>query len=546
MPSLTMLTGESPVREFGLNKDEHVIGKGPDCDIILPDPHVSKAHARIFRRTDGLYIENLKNTNKTKISGELLTEPRRLVHGDVIKICNYTLAYAGPTASPDGSTVILGTIDLARTTSRSLAREAAEAKLRVIMEVAAEMVGILDLPAVLEKVLDALFRVFPHAARGFVLSRGEPNDALVTKARKLRSGNGGEFAPSQTIYDLVTSQRQAILCEDVQADTRFTGSGSVGASCVHSIMCAPLWDERRKAIGVLQVDTTDPRNRFNPDDLEFLVAIAGTISMVIENARLHGLEIRLRQTEQEARDAWAVQRSFLPDRCPVVPGYEFWHHYKPARFVGGDYFDYLPLRGTRADASKTPATRWVIALGDVSGKSMPAALLMARIATEARLLFQMERDPTRVMSLLNRSLCENEAAGRFMTFLAVGLDAKRHELTIVNAGHMGPMVRRAGGRVEVIGQDRSSPPLGVVDDQTYETVTTRFASGDVAVLYTDGVNEALSPGGQQFGKQRLEQCLAAASQGAESVGRAIADAVAAHTGECDQFDDIALICLGRS
>jgi len=546
MRSLTMLTGEWPGKVFQLDRDEMVIGKEADCDIILPDRHVSKSHARIVRRPDGLYIENLKNTNKTKVGGVLLTEPRRLADGDLITICDYTLAYDGADGPSAGTTKILGTIDLSKATSRTLARGGAEEKLRVIMEISAELVGILDLTAVFEKVLDALFRIFPQAERGFILSRGDVNDVLTTRASKLRNADAGDLMPSRTVYGLVTGEGQAILCEDVPADSRFSESGSVRASHVYSIMCAPLLDQQRRPVGVLQVDTRDRRNRFKQDDLDFLVAVAGTISMVVENARLHGIEVRHKQTEQEARDAWAVQRSFIPDRCPAVPGYEFWQHYQPARFVGGDYFDYRSFRGARSPTPTSPAKRWAIALGDVSGKGMPAALLMARISTEVRLLLQAEPEPTRVVGLLNRSLCENEAAGRFVTFLLILLDVRRHQLTVINAGHMGPIIRRAGGRIDVIGQDQSGPPLGVVDDQAYGAITTHIGSGDVVVLYTDGVNEAMSPTGELFGMGRLKQCLTTAPRGASLVGQAVQDAVRTHTADRDQFDDITLICLGRS
>jgi serine phosphatase RsbU (regulator of sigma subunit) len=177
---------------------------------------------------------------------------------------------------------------------------------------------------------------------------------------------------------------------------------------------------------------------------------------------------------------------------------------------------------------------------------LPAALLTARISAEVRLLLRVEPEPARVVGLLNRSLCENEAAGKFVTFLLIVLDERRHRLAIVNAGHMGPMIRRADGRIEVIGEDRSGTPLGVVDDQDYEGMTTRIDPGDVVVLYTDGVTEAMSPGGEQFGMRRLERCLAAVPPGASSIGQAILSAVRAHTADRDQFDDITLLCLGRS
>ncbi len=546
MPSLTMLSGDCPGKVFRLDKDEIVIGKKSNSDILLPGQYVSKSHARITRRPEGLYIENLENKNKTKVNGVVLMEPRRLADGDMIKICDYTLAYAGSYTSTDRTTRILETIDLSDATSRSLARGEAKEKLKVIMEITEELVGILDHTSVLEKVLDALFRIFPQAERGFILSRGDMSEALTTKASKLRNADTDQSIPSSTVYDLVIRERQAILFEDISSDCRFSKSGSIGASHVHSIMCAPLWDRQRSPVGVLQVDTRDHRKWFKLDDLDFLVAVAGTISMAVENARLHDIEVRHRKTEQEAKDAWSVQRSFIPERTPAVSGYEFWHEYEPARFVGGDYFDYLSLRGARSVAPTSAAKRWAIALGDVCGKGMPAALLMARISTEVRLLLQNNPEPSHVVGLLNKSLCENDAGGKFVTFLLVLLDARRHQLTVINAGHMGPIIRRAGGRIDVIGQDQSGPPLGVEEGQTYEAITTQIGSSDVVVLYTDGVNEAMSPGGELFGMGRLERCIATAPLGASVVGKAIREAVRTHTAGRDQSDDITLICLGRS
>jgi serine phosphatase RsbU (regulator of sigma subunit) len=498
------------------------------------------------RRPDGWYIENLENTNETKINGVLLEEAHRLADHDIIKICKYKIAYTSADAPTGGTTRILQTIDLSQGASESARRGKIEQRLRVIMELSADLVGVVDVATVRNKVLEALLRVFPQAERGFVLSRASAKGALVTEACVLRNGDIRRVTPSGTVYDLVIEGEQAVLVEDVALDRRLSESESVGASDVESIICAPLWDQRLRPRAALQLDTRDHGSAFKRADLDFLVAVASTMSMAVENARLHEIEAQHRQTQQEARDAWAVQQSFIPDRCPVVAGYEFWHHYVPARFVGGDYFDYLPLRNTRASAAGTRVSRLAIALGDVSGKGMPAALLMARISTEVRLLLQIEPDPAHALGLLNRSLCENEAAGRFVTFLLLVLDPKRHQLTVVNAGHFWPMVRRAGGQIEVIGENESGPPLGVVDDQGYEAVTTQFGAGELVMLYTDGVNEALSPAGEQFGMGRLERCIATEPGGASSAGQALRSAVLAHAAGQDQFDDITIICLGRS
>jgi serine phosphatase RsbU (regulator of sigma subunit) len=188
--------------------------------------------------------------------------------------------------------------------------------------------------------------------------------------------------------------------------------------------------------------------------------------------------------------------------------------------------------------------RWAIAVGDVSGKGMPAALLMARLSAEVGLLLQMEPDRALIVERLNRNLCASRTEDRFITFLLLVLNAERHEMTVVNAGHMAPMIRRFNGDIEVIGRELAGPPLGIMEDHQYEAVTASVSPGDVALLYTDGVNEALNKEGRLFGMKRLTETLANAPSGVAGVGQSILDAVRHHAAGCDQSDDITLLCFG--
>jgi phosphoserine phosphatase RsbU/P len=311
------------------------------------------------------------------------------------------------------------------------------------------------------------------------------------------------------------------------------------------MMCIPLWDHGRRAVGLLQIDTRAGESRFGRDDLDFLVAVAGAVGMVVENSRLHEVAVHYEKTKQEARDAEAVQRALLPDRPPELKGYEFWHDYEPARFVGGDYIDYRPLPGHGLRSARSRSRRWAIALGDVSGKGMPAALLMARISSEVRLILQAEPDPARAVERLNRNLCEGGMADKFVTLLLLVLDGDRHELTIVNAGHMGPLIRRSDGEIEVVGEEGRGTVLGIVKGETYYAETIPLGTGDVVVAYTDGVTDATSLGGDGFGIERLQQTLSLAPRGAGPVGQAIREAVRRHAAGRDPFDDITLVTFGR-
>jgi sigma-B regulation protein RsbU (phosphoserine phosphatase) len=525
---------------FPLDRDSTILGKEAGCDILLPDRRVSGRHARIERRPDGHFIEDLDSTNGTKVCGERLDAARPLEDGDDIEIIHYKLTFLQDDPPTEGTSTILATIDTLTPTWRP----AAEERLRVMMEIGRELVGVLDPDAALEKALAAIFRIFPQAERGLALSRDDHSDSLLVRASKLRHPDAGAGpCPSRTIYEHVTVGGRAILC-DVANDPRFQRSRSVEAARIRSMMCVPLWGHGHLPVGVLQVDTRDDR-RFHQDDLDLLVAIAGTVSLAVENARLHGVEVRHKKMEQEGEDARAVQRLLLPERCPNLTGYEFWHEYEPALSVGGDYFDYRPVPdiGGRSTAA---AGRWAVALGDVTGKGMPAALMMARLSSEVRLLLQAEPDPARAVERLNRGLCESAVAGKFVTFLLILIDGNRHEMTVVNAGHMGPIVRRADGRVEVVGEDRSGLLLGVEEEEVYRPTTIPIGPGDVVVLYTDGVSEAMDVDGRLFGTQRLLETLAAAPPGAGPVGEAILGAVRRHAAGRDQFDDITLLSFGRA
>ncbi len=311
------------------------------------------------------------------------------------------------------------------------------------------------------------------------------------------------------------------------------------------MMCVPLWDHERRPVGVIQIDTCDARGRFGQPELDFLLAVAGMVSMAAENVRLHEVEGQQRQIEAEARHAREVQRGLIPERRPVRDGYAFWDHYEPARFVGGDYFDYrpVPVRG-KADAT-AEGPYLAIALGDVAGKGMPAALLMARLSSEVRWLVRTCSEPARVVERLNRSLCEYGASERFVTFLLIRLDGRRHTLTVVNAGHMPPLVRRADGKIEVVGDRQAGLPLGVMAEVRYRSSRISIHPGDVVVLYTDGVSDALDPEGRPFGLAGLERILAVAPPDVDGTGEAILDSLRTHAAGRSQYDDITLLCLGR-
>jgi serine phosphatase RsbU (regulator of sigma subunit) len=536
MPWLVMFDGEMPLRAFDLDREVTILGRGAVCDIPLEDHQVSYRHARIVRTGEGYLIEDLGSTNGTRVGDHDLTGKVRLRDGDRIEIGATRFAFS------DRSTVVKSAVAVSRDAAEQDLRVQPEAKLRALLEIARALGGTIGLDGVLARILEALLGILPRAERGFILLKGAGADELALRASLARQAETGPPLFSRTIFRHVTTESQAVLCEDAGTDPRFFSSPSVQASRIRTFICAPLLDRSGAPLGVLQVDTRDERGRFDADDLGLVAAVAGPISVAIDNARLHEIAIAQAALEREARDARDVQLALVPEQPPSVPGYHFWHFYEPAHYVGGDYFDYHPL-----DRDETPPGRCAVAIGDVSGKGMPAALLMSRLSSEVRLLLLTEPDLVQLVERLNRDLCRSKLADRFITFLLVVLDAGRNELALVNAGHLSPLIRRSDGRVEEIGVDRSGFPLGIDLDASYQPQTVPLGPRELMVLYTDGIIDAgigREAGG--FGIQRLGQALAQAPPGVEPAGTAILEAVRCHHSGHDQFDDMTLICFGRT
>jgi serine phosphatase RsbU (regulator of sigma subunit) len=247
------------------------------------------------------------------------------------------------------------------------------------------------------------------------------------------------------------------------------------------------------------------------------------------------------------RASWAaareIQMALLPKHRPEMPGYAFWECYQPSLEVGGDLYDYIAVEPLGVGGQDR--ARWVVTIGDVTGKGMPAALLAASVCPEVRHLIRTGVAPEEVLALVNRHILDAGVDGRFVTLALTQLDARTHRMTVLNAGHMDPIVRRADGAIEAVGPEGAGPPLGVDAHAIYRPVTIALEPGDLVVVYTDGVTDGLDRDDRPFGEERLRQALAAAPQGATAAGEAIGTSVREHSAGRTQFDDITIVSFGR-
>ncbi|MGE3777729.1 MAG: PP2C family protein-serine/threonine phosphatase, partial [Pirellulaceae bacterium] len=332
----------------------------------------------------------------------------------------------------------------------------------------------------------------------------------------------------------VMETKEAILSADAASDSRFEMSQSIADFRIRSTMCAPLIDSEGGAMGILQIDTMDQRQRFTESDLELLVSTASQASIAIDNAQLHEDALRQRTLERDLELAREVQAAFLPEKQPEVVGYEFCSYYQAANEIGGDYYDYIPF----------PDGRWALLVADVVGHGVAAAMLMAKLSAEARFCLASEPDPAAAVSKLNYKLNRLQL-DRFVTFVMAVLDPQTHVVTVVNAGHMAPLLRRADGTLEEPSTEEAGLPLGILEEVQYNAATTQLRPGDSFTMYTDGIDEAMDRDGKQYTIERMRAVVRAATGGPQKLSDILLSEVRQHLNGKPQDDDMCLVCFMR-
>lgn len=266
---------------------------------------------------------------------------------------------------------------------------------------------------------------------------------------------------------------------------------------------------------------------------EFLLTLGNLAIAALDNARLFAERLAARRLEAEMQLAQSIQTRLLPRELPVSPIFDIAAVSVSSREVGGDYYDAVEL----ADGDLR------IAIGDVSGKGVPAALLMANVQAGYRVL-RDEPDEAALMARINRVIHENTDLPRFITFVTARLHVQKAELRYVNAGHNPPYLLRASGAVRTLTE--GGLILGIFADSAYESESVAFESGDVLVLFTDGITEAMDADDQEFGEERLLQVLVEARElpAAEILARVRA-AVDVFAAGAPQRDDLTLLVVRR-
>jgi len=545
--------------EHELVRDETTIGRSEDCTIMVAQSMtmVSRRHAKIVKRGSQYLIEDL-SSNGTIVNGVKIAGPTLLKNDDRIKLGPLLMVFSDvprvggagretPTVTDvkvnvqfteeaDDQSEITSTIDTRSNRFGTLDVQP-EAKLRALIQLSQVLAGTVELERLLPRILEVLFSVFPGADRGCIMLKDLATGQLTPRAMKHRRDDQDESVKlSRTIIRKVLETKSGILSADAASDSAFAASESIANFTIRSMMCVPLLGLDGEPLGLIHIDTQNAARKFSTDDLDLLTAVAGQAAIAYETARLISSYLEKQKYDNEMKIAANVQRALLPERLPVAAGYEFFASYESAQAVGGDYYDCLSL----------PGNRICLAFGDVAGKGVPASLVMSRLSSVVQNTLEFVQDVGQAAERINSHMCANAVEGRFVTFVLAIIDTHTHQLSLIIAGHMSPMIRRPDGSIEEFSPDIVGLPLGVVDGMSFDVVTRDIAPGETIVIYTDGVSEAMNPNNDLYGEDRLRDLIRTNTGSPEALGHTILTDVRRHAAGREQNDDITLMVFGRN
>ena len=351
-------------------------------------------------------------------------------------------------------------------------------------------------------------------------------------AERLR---GLRFPADRGIAGEVLRCGRPIRVDDVRADRRFySGVDQQSGARTRNLIATPLRTEQG-VIGVLQAVNRRGLAGFSDDDLAFLEALSGSVAIAIDNARALEERAALRALRREMEIASEIQQSILPRRFPAFPerlDFDLYAAMFPAQEVGGDFYDFFLI----------DSMHLAVVIGDVSGKGMPAAIFMAVSRTLLKATALSGIAPAACLQQVNRLLHAENNSEMFVSLFYGVLDLHGGRIAFSNGGHNPPLLRSPASGVRRLASSQGCI-LGVFADAAYEDMSCAIAPGDILLLYTDGITEAMNPGGELYGEERLDS-LARQDYGTP---RALVDAVVAdvrrHSATAPQSDDITLLAV---
>ena len=527
-----------------LDRDSYRLGRSSLNELSFPaDSGLSREHLVFEHAADSWMVRDAGSRNGTRLNGARLTALARLNEGDRINAGHLTIRYSISGVAKDSRTdevvfvahePLLSTpvsVDLKtaleKTTDVAGQPKLGNLHLGALVRAGRELAGHSSLEDLFELILDLSLDAV-KASRGVVMTR-EPDGTLKTRAIR-----GEGLRISTTIRDRVLEQQTSLLVRDANLDQNFAAKESIIAQQIRSFLAVPL-QTGEQVIGLIYLDSPKLIRDFTVEDLNLVTVMANIAAIRIEHARLVEAEHAKKLLDGELARAAEIQRRLLPAKAPDIEGFDLAGYNAPCRTVGGDYYDFLRYADGRIG----------LFIADVSGKGMPAALLMSSLQARIQVLFQEPGRLAEQVARLNRITTANCPGNCFITLFAAILNPATGRMEYCNAGHNPPLLIHKNDEVERLGAN--GLVVGIMRDATYEEGTCALERGDVLLLFSDGLTEASNPdSGQEFGEERLIALLKKErDQPSPKLIDSIKADVVSFTGAAPAADDITIVLVRR-
>jgi len=489
-------------------------------------------------------VEDLGSKNGTLLNGVRVEKPMPFLPGDRVSAGHLTIEFAGSGRAhqntvmfvenkeqfSNSATTVVASLngvlaqpgnDLDKTT---VMRQGTP-QMRALIDAGRELAGHRPLAELFPLIMDLSTNAV-RAGRGVLMTLD--GDQL-----NVRAAHGEGFQISSTVRDRVLKEKDSLLIRDAQLDMALREHMSIVEQKVRSMIAVPLQTNDR-VIGLIYVDSPDAIREFTVEDLNLLTVMANIAAIRIEHARLNEIEETERAMAKEMHQAALIQQQLL-GTAPAVDGMDIGAKTVASRAVGGDYYDFIKYADGRV----------AMMVGDVAGKGMPAALLMSSLQARVHVVFEEPDHLAQKMTRLNKGTCANCPDNRFITFFTCIADPKTGNVEYTNAGHNPPLVVRAKGGFETLG-GAGGMILGILPMAQYQEANVVLDPGDILVLFSDGVTEAVDPQDHDFGEERLANLVGLMrDRPSAEIVEAVHRAVHAFTQGAPAADDITVVIARR-
>ncbi len=545
------IPGQAP-RMLGPGPLSWRIGRSAQNDIVIEDASLSRHHARLEIQDGKALIEDLGSLNGTMVNGERVKGVHPLRAGDHLVLgtvmltlgeepTNVTMMSAvqidkGAVDQLSSGTMVFRAAEL-RSGSYGTVHPENQAKrwldaLAMVSDLTLELVQDVATEILLDHLMERLFQFF-EPDRSVVMLKDLAGELQPVVVRTNEFLQGKPIKLSQTLVDAAMERREALLVNNAFDDPRTSAAASIVRSGMATIMVTPL-EHEGQVIGLIYMDAKAYREPFTEDDLRLVTALAHIAAAKIRTARLVEEVQKKKAMDQELAMARQIQQKLLPEKDPIIVGWELYGSNEASRQVSGDLYGYWPR----------PDGKIYVAIADVSGKGMGPGLMMAAFTAYMYAWAEIMLPPSELASRISSALGLHTAKNRFITAFFLLLDPATGTVQFTNAGHNPGLLLRADGSELELGSH--GMPLAMLAGTPYGQDEQTLAVGDMLALYTDGITEAQNPAGIDFDMVGIRNAVTAhKGKPLPIVGDEIHHSLDRHTRGAPLADDRTLVLVRR-